>query len=622
MSLQIDDLETFKQHRNRIGESLNTNAIGREQEIDYLCKRLEKEEFIAIMGSAGVGKSRLAVASIEKYCASHKQTKVLCTKNFCDCVAELDSIIKSNEDYLIFIDNASDYPQLPQLINFLKYKSSGNIKALLTVRDYLKDCLVSLNGFSFYEVKPLTYDETKEAIFTNTTIKNERWLDQIARVSNGNIRIAFLAADNALRVNHDYVSLYNQTEVFDSFYREQIKSFGESGKLIISAGLISLFKCVDLEQLFYISPLLKMVHISKQDFVASVNSLISKGIVDEVDCVVTISDRCFADYLLDYTLIKKKHIRIKDLFTVGFKCYKKLIVESIGTLLHVFNAEDLNNYIKNEIVEACSLSNEDVNLKHEIIATFCPLIPEYSVVEFKDGVDKYTNTKDIEWLLYVFRGLALSKYSSIANEGVFKLLSKNKANADEITNAIKNTYSISGLHVQAGFKYLRIFVEDLDKRNLLSNDLFHLVSTYLNFNFNYSAYDRRKGFMYSVLTISDKLVGLPELRAAAWNYLLKYGPELAAGPIIAFTKVFKPEGCLKIIENDLHTIIKYANETDNDGFLQSLLAVCCSDDIKAVGLGNVLVTNTRYINFFEVLSHMNDRRGNSDKTTESIPKVV
>lgn len=144
MSLQIDDLETFKQHRNRIGESLNTNVIGRDQEIDYLCKRLEKEKFVAIIGSAGVGKSRLTVASIEKYCASHKQTKTLCTKSFCDCVAGLDSIIKSDEDYLIFIDNASDYPQLPQLINFLKYKSSGNIKVLLTVRDYLKDCLVSL----------------------------------------------------------------------------------------------------------------------------------------------------------------------------------------------------------------------------------------------------------------------------------------------------------------------------------------------------------------------------------------------------------------------------------------------------------------------------------------------
>ena len=65
MSLKLDDLETFKKHRNEISESLINKFVGREKDIDNICDLLVRNDFIAITGPAGIGKSRLAVAAIE-----------------------------------------------------------------------------------------------------------------------------------------------------------------------------------------------------------------------------------------------------------------------------------------------------------------------------------------------------------------------------------------------------------------------------------------------------------------------------------------------------------------------------------------------------------------------------
>ena len=67
MSFKLDDLEKFKKHRIEISESLSTKFVGREKDIDDICNLLSEKDFVAITGPAGIGKSRLAVAAIERY---------------------------------------------------------------------------------------------------------------------------------------------------------------------------------------------------------------------------------------------------------------------------------------------------------------------------------------------------------------------------------------------------------------------------------------------------------------------------------------------------------------------------------------------------------------------------
>ena len=119
MALGIDTLEEFKKHRNEIEESLETIIVGRDKELDEVCKALEVSDYLIMVGPSGVGESRLAVAGIEKYHQSHTNYKLICTKYFCDYIKVLDDILEENQKYILFIDDASSYSKLKELLEYL-----------------------------------------------------------------------------------------------------------------------------------------------------------------------------------------------------------------------------------------------------------------------------------------------------------------------------------------------------------------------------------------------------------------------------------------------------------------------------------------------------------------------
>ena len=240
MPNKVDDLETFKKHRNSISESLETTLVGRDKEVKEILNLISNNDFLVISGPSGIGKSRLAVAAMEEYQNQTKNCKILCTKSFSDYINALDKEIKEKEKYIIFIDDANNYSKLIELIDFLKYKNNGNIKVVLTIRDYLKECFDSRNQLlAFYDVKPLEDTQIKEAILQNTIIKNEQWLEQISKIASGNIRVAFIASETAIKNNNDFLSLFNQSTVLNKtfpiplYYNSNIFIISVSSLLIV-----------------------------------------------------------------------------------------------------------------------------------------------------------------------------------------------------------------------------------------------------------------------------------------------------------------------------------------------------------------------------------------------------
>lgn len=78
MTLKLDDLETFRKHRIEISESLKSKFVRREKEIDDICALFNQHNLVVLTVNAGIGKSRLAVAAIEKYFCDNKEVNVLC----------------------------------------------------------------------------------------------------------------------------------------------------------------------------------------------------------------------------------------------------------------------------------------------------------------------------------------------------------------------------------------------------------------------------------------------------------------------------------------------------------------------------------------------------------------
>ncbi len=90
--------------------------VGREKDIDNICDLLVRNDFIAITGPAGIGKSRLAVATIEKYSLENKEISVLCVKSFGDYISAIEESIEDSKQYLLLIDDASNLKRFDEVI--------------------------------------------------------------------------------------------------------------------------------------------------------------------------------------------------------------------------------------------------------------------------------------------------------------------------------------------------------------------------------------------------------------------------------------------------------------------------------------------------------------------------
>ncbi len=582
MSLKVDDLNGFKKHRNSVSESLTTELVGREKETADLCEEIRRNNYLVVTGSSGVGKSRLAVEAIERFCLSEEGTTVLCTKSFSDYIGDLEEAIHERNKYVVFVDDANKFPEISKLIDYLKYKNARNIKAVFTVRDYLKECFDAENlEIQFYEVKPLKDSLIKEAVSRNTPIKNEEWLNQIAEIAKGNIRVAFLAANDALKDGKGFASLLSQKDVLSRFYKDEISEVDKSGELAATAGIIAFFGCIYLDQLFYIAPVLSKMGMSKQKFVENANLLVAKEIADDYRGVVRISDQCFADYMLNYALIEKKFIRIGDLLVIGFKYYKKQIIESVKTILHVYYGGDSLSYLKEEIFRACEGLSEDIAAKHEIEATFAQIIPAYAADDFVKSIRDYTEAKDIQWLIGVFSSLALTDYSEIAMGGAMRLLGKAKGKSEEVFKAISGMYSLNVHHIEARFKYLMGFIGFLRESKSSCARFAGLISSYLKFRIDFSEWGRGKELRYNCVLISDEIPGILPFRAACWDFLFEADRAKAIDATMEFAKYHHSEGCSKIIEGDLAAISRHLGSSQEDEMVRAAIFAKLDGEGKA-----------------------------------------
>ena len=604
MSFKLDDLEKFKKHRIEISESLSTKFIGREKDIDDICNLLSEKDFVAITGPAGIGKSRLAVAAIERYSLENEEISVLCVKSFGDYISAIEESIEDSKQYLLLIDDASDLKKLDEVIECLKYHR-GNVKAIFTVRDYLKDCIDD-EAICFYKISFLSDDEIKRAIKENTKIKNDDWLNKIAKVSKGNIRLAFIAADFAIKDKKGFASLFNVKEIMNSFYKEQICKMKNSNNLIVSAGIISFFKSVYLYQLFYISPVLKIASISKQEFICCVDALISMELVDECIGVVKISDQCFADYLLNYVFIEKKYLKVKDLIAGTYKYYKKKIIDSLNAILGSYLTDESLYYLKEEALGACA-SIEDIELRHDIEVAFAPLAFDHAAMEFKNGVESYSDKRDIKWLLRLFQILSKSEYQSVANTGIIRLLKKTNSKKDSVFKSISETYSLGYDDIKSSFRYLDSFVTYLMLNNIHDERFLLLVSGYLKYSYRNSKFidDKKLGFIS--FNISDDMDGIIPFRRRCWEYIFSYGYEASVDKIINFAKFHITENAEEVVKSDLMVINEHLNSFEGKELIQAVLYEHLIDDAKRCGFEYDLFPSVKFGDILDVILERKSR---------------
>ena len=575
MGFYFDNITTYKERKKGI-ESLNNTLLYRDIDINNILKLLYNCDYIAITGSYGIGKTRLAVEVIENYIKDNPDYIDICLQRFANYISMLYEKIEEDKKYVILIDDANNYKDFDNLFELLKYKNNSNIKVIFTLRNYYKSILEDKNEIKQYEIKPLSNKFLSQIILENTNINNEYYLNQIIKTSNGNIKLALILS-NVIQEDKDSELKYNPYNLISKFYSNEISKLFNDFNLIKSLCIISFFKSIYLDKLFYISPILKEINITKQTFLDSVNTLISLNIIEEYMNVIKINDQCFSEYLLYYFLIDTKYIKISDLIIKYYKYYSNIINDSLFIIIYSTFYDKSNEYIKNEIISSCD-NIIDIEIEYEIESKYSFLILDYIVSKYKNGINNYKQIKDINYLINIFKILAKSEYSTIAIEGIFKLL--NKANDKEcIYKGISEAYKFDSNNIKFKFIYLNEFVNFINDNNIIDNYLFDLVSSYLSLSFEEFRISFTNEISYVSFNINDQMNELIDFRTLCLKYIFKYDYEIVSKVILKYANLIINKDNINIIFNDLNLINEYLIDKHNKDIINSILYIGLNDSL-------------------------------------------
>lgn len=138
---QIVSIESFIKEYDRaskgISTPLNNIFLHRESELEQLSNAIGSHDFIILTGAPGVGKTKLALETINKYLSENESFQAYCVSYKSHTLLDdLYQYFNIDKDYILFVDDANRIDAFEQITGFFKANRNGKLKIIITVRDY------------------------------------------------------------------------------------------------------------------------------------------------------------------------------------------------------------------------------------------------------------------------------------------------------------------------------------------------------------------------------------------------------------------------------------------------------------------------------------------------------
>lgn len=357
---QVFDIEEFVEQYDAGGMNapLGLELVSRENEIQDLKEKIMNNDLIVVSGSSGIGKTKLVI-EVAKQMRNEQGMNIVCVKNNGQLLYnDVRETINEPGSYLLFLDDANYAMNLESIFEFCiskKIDDEVDVRIVMTVRDYAKETIkkLALNKASVEEVqlKPLSIEDIQSILSDKLEIRNDHYLKQIVKIAKGNVRLAVLAAIAAKE--NGFPAINDATDIFHNFYGPIFdeNKITENEMLVLSA--VAVFGPVMLEGHDGIQYILASNNISETEYINICHRLNDCELLDLYqESVVKISDQSFANYILQYALIEKKIISIKELLLGTFPKYSSKLIYAINTVVQLFNSETTLEYVEHEINDA------------------------------------------------------------------------------------------------------------------------------------------------------------------------------------------------------------------------------------------------------------------------------
>ena len=127
--------------------SLGTVNAATKEEVNLkdLKNILYNESLLILGGAPGVGKTKLAIETIKNFVTENNSYKAYCISyKSSDLIEDLNLYLNTNNDYILFVDDANRIDNIGQIIGFYNQSRKGDLKIIFTVRDYAYNTIAKI----------------------------------------------------------------------------------------------------------------------------------------------------------------------------------------------------------------------------------------------------------------------------------------------------------------------------------------------------------------------------------------------------------------------------------------------------------------------------------------------
>ena len=397
ITIENGSIVEIGEYKNKFGVTEENKFLFRQDEKTQIEKTLLSDRCVIISGSAGCGKTRLALEIMKSLEQNYGyDSKILKPSGFGmenDLKVLLDDTTKK---YIILLDDANRISHLGNLINFAEHYS--NIYLILTIRDYaLKDIIIALGGtVKSITLEPLTSEQIKDVLKEGFNATNEAFLKQAIEVSRGNLRFAIMMAEASLGKNN-IKTIPELLDVYFSTLKQDLKDIINNsvyGKVLAA---FAIFKRIYIKDTAFVGRITNAFEISEGEFLDACDVLEQQELLNYHfdNAIAEIADQILAEYLFYQVVISKNKVdltKIFDEFFFGRKKQKNRILELFRALFRSYGADQKILIRLTEYKDVLKSKENNYDLM-ELYLSFCDMFDIESLA-FAERILDDINTAD------------------------------------------------------------------------------------------------------------------------------------------------------------------------------------------------------------------------------------
>lgn len=349
---QVLPIHKFVEEYNNKGGKLATPIdnifLHRVTELGEVEERLKKNNLLIFAGAPGVGKTKLGIESTERFCKANPSYQAYAiAKKDVDIHADLKILLQSDKDYIILVDDANrQLPNLLQILGLLAETRKGNLKLILTVRSYALEDITGIcheYAYESIEVEKFSDEEIKALISSDSfKIRNPRYQQKIIEISDGNARLAVMAAKVAQDQQEKFL-WGDVSDLYDLYFERFIKDVDltKDQTLLKTLGLVSFFFSIDRNNREFVTNLLKYFDIDYYKFNEAVDELHKRELVEVQYNIVRVADQILATYIFYKVFVKEQILAYRTLLDQYFPKWKTRFRDTIIPANNSFGYESV-----------------------------------------------------------------------------------------------------------------------------------------------------------------------------------------------------------------------------------------------------------------------------------------